>query len=405
MIKKDAIIIVSAGVMQIPAIKLAKELGLHVIATDMNPNAPGFAYADNSIIVDSKNPSEHIKHLKKYSNQFNLKGAFAASDCAVTVAEITDHYNLPGISPETARLSNNKNHMKQRWLRDGIPTPFGKEVKTINEAKKVIEQIGFPIIVKAVDNAASRGTKMLSSFEGLDSAIKNAIQASSTQTAIIEEFISNAEEKSVEIIVYKKKKYHISIADREFGYSPYAIETAHVDPSTKLDETQKKEIFDLVGRAADSLGIDFGPAKADIIIGDKGPMILEMPARLSGGFHSQYTTPISSGKNPIKACLQISAGLQLDEDLLHASKATISICRGLFPPQGIISEINGIKEAKMVPGIKEIIFLKTIGDTVEDYIDNSKRVCWIIAEGKDENEAEDCISQALKHIDIKVREN
>jgi len=41
-----SIIILGAGIMQIPVIKTAKQMGLNVIAVDKNPDAPGFKYAD-----------------------------------------------------------------------------------------------------------------------------------------------------------------------------------------------------------------------------------------------------------------------------------------------------------------------------------------------------------------------
>ena len=35
-----------------------KELGLHVVVCDMDPNAPGFAFADDHLIADSMTPEQ-----------------------------------------------------------------------------------------------------------------------------------------------------------------------------------------------------------------------------------------------------------------------------------------------------------------------------------------------------------
>jgi biotin carboxylase len=398
--KSSSIIVVSAGIMQLPAIKTAKEMGLTVIATDRNPNAIGFQYCDHGITLDSKDVNGHVRFALDNREKFNIKAAFAGSDCAITVAGITDALGLPGIPMEVARRSNNKALMKERWLRDKIPTPFGAEVSTLDEAKGILKHCNFPVIVKAVDNAASRGSMRIDSEEQLPQALENARQASSTGTAIIEEYVIGVEQ-SVETIVWKGRHYYISIADRMFGYHPYHIETAHIDPSVLPIEKQHR-LYEVVDAAADSLGIDFGPAKADMIWTAKGPIILEMPARLSGGFHSQYTTPLSSGKNPIRAVMEISLGQDLDKALLCGTWNLTSICAGIFPQQGKLKAISGVEEAKKIDGVKEIVITKLPGDTIDDYVDNAHRFCWVIVVGQSKQHALDIFNTAKSLIRFEV---
>ncbi len=398
---REAILIVSAGIMQIPAIMTAKAMGLTVIATDRNPSAPGFKLCDYTEVLDSKDIAGHINFAKRIKDTLNLKAAFAGSDVAVTVAEITSALGLPGIPVEVARRSNDKALMKRRWLRDGISTPFGEEVNSLNEVKSVIQKVGFPVIIKAVDNAASRGSQFVKTMKEVPNALENAKAASRTGSAIIEEYIIGTE-LSVETIVWRGQHYHVGMADREFGFHPYHIETAHLDPSKK-SLAQQKEVYRLVDAAAESLGIDFGPAKADILIGPKGPMILEMPARLSGGFHSQYTTPISSGKDPIRAVMEISLGHDLDVSLLQEKKNLVSMCGGVFPPPGTLEAISGINEAKRLPGVEHIFITKNIGDQIFPYIDNGNRFCWIITSGISHDAARETFENAklLIRFDVK----
>lgn len=387
--------------MQVPAIITAKSMNLNVVVTDKDKNAVGFEYCDEKEVIDSKDVRSHIAFAKKNVERLNLCGVFAGSDVAVTVAAITNALGLPGIKNEVAHRSNNKGAMKERWIKDKIPTPIGYEINTQSEARKVLKNIGFPAIVKAVDNAASRGSMKIESFEQLPSALENAIKASKTGTAIIEEYVFGSEQ-SVETIIFNGKNYHIGIADREFGYHPYHIETSHTDPS-QLSIEMQKNIYEVVDRAAESLGIDFGPAKADMIITKKGPMILEMPARLSGGFHSQYTTPLSTGQNPIKAVMQISVGDRLDEKLLNPKYKNVSVCAGIFPSKGKIVNITGLEKAKKIPGVEQIIITKKIGDQVNDYIDNGCRLCWVIAVGENIHVVNNIIREAKSLIKFQIK--
>lgn len=383
--KKDAIIVVSAGIMQIPAIKTAKEMGLTVIATDRNPYAAGFDLCDYKVVIDSKDVDGHVKFARENKEKLNIKAAFAGSDIAVTVASITNALGLPGIPVDVAQRSNNKALMKERWLRDKIPTPFSQEASTLKEAQELMQKIGLPLMIKAVDNAASRGSMKIEDERQLPDAFNNAKNASRTDTAIVEEYITGYEQ-SVETIVWHGHHYHISMADRKLGFHPYHIELAHVDP-TVLPIQQQNRIYDVVDAAAESLGIQFGPAKADMIWTEKGPMVLEMAARLSGGFHSQYTTPLSTGKNPIRAVMEISLGHEFNEQLIRGDHELTSICAGIFPPPGRLKEIHGLKEALGIKGVKEIIITRKPGDMIYEYIDNGQRFCWVITVGNNEKHA------------------
>ncbi len=397
---QEAILIVSAGIMQIPAILTAKSMGLYVIATDRNINAPGFQYCDEFAVIDSKDIDGHVRYAKENQHRLNIKAAFAGSDVAVTVSAITNALGLPGIPFDVAQRSNNKVLMKQRWIQDGIPTPYGGEVTTLEEARTLLKKIGLPAIVKAVDNAASRGSMKIDSEQQLAQALENAKAASRTGTAIIEEYVIGAEQ-SVETIVWNGYHHHVGMADREFGFHPFHIETAHIDPSVLPEETQQ-QIYRVVDAAAKSLGITFGPAKADMILTERGPMILEMTARLSGGFHSQYTTPLGTGKNPIQAVMEISLGRPLNKTLLENKFYKTSVCAGLFPTKGTIKHISGLEDTRALNGIDQIILTKGAGDTITDYIDNGCRFCWVIATAGNKQEALELIDKARKNIHFEV---
>jgi len=401
--QQDSVLIVSAGRMQIPAILTAKSLGLRVVATDRDSDAPGFQFCDEAAVLDSKDVSGHVRFAQENAQRLNLRGAFAGSDVAVTVAAVTESLALPGISLEVAQRSNNKSLMKERWLRDGIPTPFAVEVSTLDDARQALRHVGFPAIIKAVDNAASRGSKTIYSHESLPLAFQQAVSASKTKTALVEQYVLGPEQ-SVETIIWRGKHYHVGMADRSFDFLPYHIETSHTDPSHLASDIQRR-IYDVVDAAADSLGIDFGPAKADMILTNQGPMILEMPARLSGGFHSQYTTPLSSGQDPIRAVIEMAVGYPLDESLLQPKYNRVSICAGVFPPEGLIAGIHGVEDALSINGIEQIVVTRDVGDLVTSYVDNGCRFCWVIAVGDNVQHAKSLISEARSLIKFDIRQS
>lgn len=395
---RKSIMILGAGIMQIPAILKAKDMGLFVIASDKNKDAPGFKYADYALILDIKDAKGHVSFALANRERFNISGVFAGADVAVTAAFISEALGLPGIPVEVAVRSNNKWLMKQRWLKDGIATPYAEEVATLEEARKAVKKVGLPCMVKAIDNAASRGSRRIDFESELEEALIDAKKHSTTNTALIEEYVEGYEQ-SVEMIVDKGVHHRFGIVDRHFGFQPFPIEIGHTNPS-KLDNAAQDKLYKLVEDAARSLGIEWGPYKADTIMTDKGPMILELPARLSGGFHSQYTTPLATGLEPQRAALALAAGMEIPDDSVTRSKEEVTVCKAIFPEPGVVIKISGIDEAKKLPGVNEIFVMVTEGETIAPYKNCANRVCYIIASGKDFKEAEENWERAADTLNI-----
>ena len=128
---------------------------------------------------------------------------------------------------------------------------------------------------------------------------------------ILKEYMEGPE-LSVDSLVYDGEVYLLTIADRIISGEPYFIERGHTIPSTLDDETLAR-VFDVMKQGIRALGIKVGASKADMKVTPDGPKIGEMTARLSGGFHSQYTDPLATGMCSMKAAIDIAMGKPLDK--------------------------------------------------------------------------------------------
>ena len=63
------LLFVSAGLEAVAAIKLAKDMGLHVVVSDKDPSAPGFEFADDKLIVSTYNIEGTLIAAKKYHGE------------------------------------------------------------------------------------------------------------------------------------------------------------------------------------------------------------------------------------------------------------------------------------------------------------------------------------------------
>ena len=64
-----------------------------------------------------------------------------------------------------------------------------------------------------------------------------------------------------------------------------------------------------------------------------------------------------------------------------------------------------MEQAKSIPGVKEISFVKNIGDKVGNIESSVDRIGFVIAQGKDADEAEFICNEAISLINIEVENN
>jgi len=95
----------------------------------------------------------------------------------------------------------------------------------------------------------------------------------------------------------------------------WAIELAHFNPADHKPGLQA-EVESLVRRAGETMGMDTQRGghilKADIMLTTRGPMILELTPRLSGGWDSSFSSP-QRGADFVGGALGLAMGETLDE--------------------------------------------------------------------------------------------
>ncbi len=384
----DAILIVCGGLLQVPAVPIAHELGLKVVMTDANINARAMRLADEPIALDIYDVPGHIELVDRLMSRYRLRGVFAeGADVEVTVAAAAGRAGLPGIPVEAALNTKNKVRMRASFDLYEIPNPRWAEVRSRAEAPAAAAKFGFPLMVKAVDNSASRGTTRVDGAAELGDAFDLAIANSTTGTALLEGCFSG-DEQSVEILFDAEGACHrLNVVDRPFERDAgYAIELGHLNP-TRLTVEQQEVLFALAERAAAATGVHFGAFKIDTIWTDDGPRILEATARLSGGFDCQYTTPLSSGRNFIRAAMRLAVGMPLDPADLQHKWHKHAAAWVAFPQPGRVVSIGGVEDALAQPGVKEVFLRVAEGEVIPPYRDCATRPAFVIAVGDSADEA------------------
>jgi isopentenyl diphosphate isomerase/L-lactate dehydrogenase-like FMN-dependent dehydrogenase/biotin carboxylase len=357
---------------------------LKVVVTDYNPEAEGMLLADYPIEVSTRNINLTVNIAKQFHRSCPLDGVMTVgTDASQTVAAVADALNLPGIPFEVAERATDKIKMRQVLKEKGVPVPDFRPIWTLEECQQAIQDMPLPLVIKPCDNMGARGVRKIERLDDLISAFREAKEASISGKLILEEFMEGPE-LSLDALVFEGSIHITGVADRIIERAPYFVEIGHTLPSA-LPEKQQSRAVAVFKQAIFALGIDIGAAKGDIKITPEGPKIVEIAARLSGGWMSAYTYPLSTGVNLYKAAIQIALG-ETPTDL-KPKTSLVSAERSLLPPPGKILSIQGVEEARKIKGVKEIILMKEAGDMAEEPRSNLGKVGYVITVGKTREEA------------------
>ena len=398
------IVLLGSGNEQINAIKIANNLGYYVISLDSNPAAPGAKFSDSFFQCDissAKSVYEIVKNLK-------IDGIMVhAIELSNVVAEVSEKLGLPGITREVAINATNKLKRLEILKKNHIPCAEFGSAADINEAKNVAQDIGYPVVIKPVDNAGSRGVIQIKNSEKMEQYFDESIQFCKNKKEIIVEEYLTGPQVSTETVVYKNKCYTTGFSDRNYSnlkkYEPYFIEDGGDMPSNLPNETQN-EAIQIAEKAIKSLGINFGAAKGDILIHNNTPYVLEMASRTSGGRFLSHQVPAATGVNILFPLIKISVSDQISVEEFKPKFNRGSSQRYIIPNPGKIVSITGVDKAQKIEGVIDIILSDDLqeGKVISPIKNHTNRKGIVITVGKNRNEAMQRAERARDLINIKT---
>ncbi len=391
---RHAILVLGAGVMQIPALEAARRNGWYLVVADGNPEALGRELADAFHVVDLKDIDGLLALARGYYDEGNLHGVFTAgTDFSTSVSYVAEALRLPGIPYEAALNATDKVRMRRVLAEAGVPSPQFCEVSHVGDLDAA-RVPALPVVVKPVDNMGSRGVRRVEQAGELRDAVADALTFSRSGRVIIEEFIEGPE-FSIDALVVDGVMHVCGIADRHIRFPPHFIEVGHTMP-TAYGDREQSQVVAVLSLAARALGIRDGAAKGDIFLTDRGAMVGEVAARLSGGYMSGWTYPYASGVPLTEAGMRISLGL--DPGDLSPRRRWTSAERASVSIPGRVSEVIGLEAARAGRRIEKIFERCAPGDAVVFPRNNTEKTANVISAAPVRDEAIGAAEEAVSRM-------
>ncbi len=400
-LKQKAIIIIGGSEQQVPQIQWAKEFDMFVVVTDKNSDVPGKKIADLFEVIDGTDIQTFLKLAKKLQQDYDLVGVHSNNDFALPlISTVSEFLNSKNCSLKSTLTALDKYKAKELWQKNNLSTPSGKLVESYSEAKIIAMKIGLPIIIKPKNSSGSRGVKSVTDINELEIAFNEAQNYS--KSILMEEFIQGSH-VDINGLFLNGKFIRCGTSQKYFDDSKYHYPVWCHQPAV-ISKNNENSSYELVESAARILGIKSGPVKADLIITESGPVLLELSPRFHGDVLTTSTSVLSTGESPIKSWFAYLAG---DKNPLRFIKSEKELAGWMaiyaFGQHGTIESINGIKNAKKIKNINDIFIWKKNGDELSFPKDTNSRVGFIWATGKNIEELNQVLLKANSMIKIRIK--
>lgn len=383
----------------VPHCELIRQLqsrGYYTILIDYLDNSPAKSAADEHI-RESTLDQEKVLQIAKERN-----ASLVISGC-VDQANITACYVMEKLglyvpySYETALKVANKGEMKKIMLENGIPT--SKYIYVDNTERFKGEELRFPVIVKPADSNSANGVKKAETMEEMRFYLKDALQISRNNRAIVEEYITGVEISAYCFIKDHKAKLlmtaeRISVMD---GPNKVIKCYSSIAPAriSKEAETRAEEIATMI---ADAFGLDNIPFFFQGIVNGNEIDVIEFAPRVGGGSCFK-TIKGNTGFDIMAATIDSWVGMPVSFEA-WSYPTQLYIVNTVYGKNGVFDRIVGGERLLEEGIIEELLSIRTPGEVLDSNRASSSRVCFFIVKAHTEKEMLSKIKMAYDRLDI-----
>lgn len=395
----DNILILGAGIYQVPLIKRAKQLGYRVLVCTIPGNYPGIALADEVFFADTTNSEECLQIAKR---NHIAAVCTAGTDVALpTLGRIVDTLHLHGPCEESALYSSNKFLMKEAFSKGNVLSAAYRRVHNYDECVEAACSIGFPCVLKVVDSSGSRGIEVVKKEDELPSAYQYVLQYTKQKYILVEEFLAG-EEFGAQAFVYEGKVVFVMAHSDEVFHGATGVPVGHsvpLDASLRIDE---ESIAEEAKKAIKALHIDNSAVNIDFILVDGKPYVLEVGARC-GATGLAELVAINYGIDYYEMIIRAALGsldLESIANLHQRQAATVLLITS--DASGTMKSYN---QCVSHPQLVSYSLDYTVGEHVNKFKIGPDRIGQVIAIGGSAEESLKFAQEIIQQINIKIEPN
>lgn len=385
----------------LPVIETAHKLGIYVITCDYLPDNIAHKYSDqycNVSIIDKD-------AVLKVAQELQIDGimSFACDPGVVTAAYVAEKMGLPSCgSYEAVSILQNKARFRQFLTDNGFNVPKIHSYNSVEDAIREKDTIEYPVIVKPVDSAGSKGVTRVNSPNELLAAVERAFDYSIGDQIIIEDFLEKVGYSSdTDCFSVDGKLQFVSFNSQRFDESsdnPYAP-AAYSWPSSMPSEVEL-ELTNEIQRVITLLNLGNSIYNVETRLATNGkPYIMEISPR--------------GGGNRLAECLRYATGVDLIDGAVRAAigmpieNISQKPYSGHWAEVVLHSENDGVfQDLWISEAIKDCVVEKNLwvqkGDKVFGFDSANKAIGTLILRFDSSNSLNSVMSELNSHVKVIV---
>ena len=298
----------------LPVIEEAHKLGAYVITADYLPDNIAHKYSDEYCNVSIINKDDVLAKAKELEIDGIL--SHAVDPGVVSAAYVAEQMGLPfQTSYKSACILQDKSLFRQFLKENGFNCPQAKGYSNAEDALKDVDYFNWPVIVKPVDSAGSKGVTKVTAPEDLLSAIEFALSCSISKNFIIEDFLDIVGyQSSADIFTVDGKLVYSAFSDQLFdkaAANPYtpAIE---IWPAS-MEQRYQDDLTEQLQKLFTLLGVKTGIYNVESRVCSNGKAYIMEVSPRGGGNRIAELQDMATNQSLIRAEICKALSLPLEE--------------------------------------------------------------------------------------------
>ncbi len=357
------ILVANRGEIAVRIIRAAKELGIPTVAiyNEVESTARHVKLADEAYMIgvdplDTYLNKQRIIDLALEVGADAIHPGYGFLAENAEFAKMCEEAGITFIGPhwKVIELMGDKARSKEVMKKAGVPVVPGSDgvLKSVEEAKALAKEIGYPVLLKATAGGGGRGIRICRNEEELirnyEQASREAEKAFGCGDLLLEKYIENP--KHIEFQVLGDKHGNvIHLGERDCSIQRRNQKLVEIAPSLLLTSEKREYYGEIVRKAAKEIGY-YNAGTMEFIADQEGNLyFIEMNTRIQV---EHPVTEMVTGIDIVKWQIKIAAGepLTIKQEDVKFNGYSIECRINAEDPKNNFAPSTGVIERYYVPG-------------------------------------------------------
>lgn len=317
------VLVANRGEIAVRIIRSLKELGIKSVAiySTVDRESLHVQLADEAVCVGTARPQDSYLNMKNILAAAIGTGAeaihpgFGFLSENSQFVEMCEAVGITFIGPnsEIIDLMGNKANAREQMQKSGVPVIPGSEgfIETVEEAKKVANKVGYPVLLKAAAGGGGKGIRKVNDDNELTSLFEEAKREAQVsfgdKRMYLEKIMTNV--KHIEVQIFRDKQGNVVyFPERDCSVQRNKQKMIEESPCLLITEEQRKELGNIAIKAANAINYVNTGTIEFLMDSQHNFYFMEMNTRIQV---EHTVTEMVTGIDLVKAQVKVASGEKL----------------------------------------------------------------------------------------------